>query len=273
MAVVIAALDTTAIARAVLETALRIGELAGAKIEAVHVHDGTAETPRSLAARAGVRLRSLRGRVGPTLAAAMSAPTTIAGVIGARATPGGRQPVGRVAEYVLAHVSTPLVVVPPEVEAPPGFRRVLVPLEGDPASSAPVLEHLRALVGPHPELVVLHVFTPATLPAMLDRPEYDFEIMGKEFLARHLPHASRIVLRPGPIGRRILEVAAEVEADLVVLSWAQDTTGGRARVVREVLGSSPIPVVLLPVRRPDSAGAEPAGQDSPADREVSVEPR
>jgi len=203
-------------------------------------------------------LQTLRGEPGPTLAAAISTSTTLTGVIGARATRGGRQPVGHTAEYVLTHVTRPVVIVPPELNTSLGLERVLVPLEGDPSSSAAVLEHLRGLVGPGPELVVLHVFTDATLPAMVDR-EYDLEIMGKEFLARHLPHASRIVLRPGPTARRIVEVAGAEEADLVVLSWGQEGTGGRAAVVREVLGSCPLPVLLLPVRQPAAAGGTPAG--------------
>jgi len=256
MAVVITALDSTAAARPVLETALLIGEVAGAEVEAVHVLDGDLETPRSLAARAGVTLRTIQGLPGPALTAAISAPTTLVGVIGARATPGGRQPIGRTAEYVVSHATKPVVVVAPEADMQRGLQRVLVPLEGDQSSSATVLQHLHGLVGSQPELVVLHVFTSATLPAMLDR-DSDLEIIGKEFLARHLPHAHRIVFRPGPTSRRVLEVAAEELVDLVVLSWGQDMAGARSRVVRDVLGSSPIPVLLLPVGGPTGAGAPP----------------
>ena len=254
MAVVIAALDTTAAARPVLETALRLGARTGAAVEAVHVLDGDTETPRALAARAGVVLRTLEDPLGPALATAISAQGTAAGVIGARSTPGGRRPVGHSAEYVVSHATKPVIVVAPEADTQRGLQRVLVPLEGDLSSSRPVLEHLHALVGAQAELVVLHVFTATTLPAMLDRGR-DLEIIGKEFLARHLPHATRIVFRPGPTARRVLEVAAEERVDLVVLSWGQDVAGGRARVVREVLGSCALPVLLLPVGGPPA----PAG--------------
>jgi hypothetical protein len=44
----------------------------------------------------------------------------------------------------------------------------------------------------------------------------------------------------------VLEVCDETKADLVVLSWDQNLTDGRARVVTEVLRSSRIPVLLLP---------------------------
>jgi hypothetical protein len=43
-------------------------------------------------------------------------------------------------------------------------------------------------------------------------------------------------------------VAAEEDVDLVVLSWSQDTSSGHATVIRDVLGGSRLPVMLLPVR-------------------------
>jgi hypothetical protein len=99
------------------------------------------------------------------------------------------------------------------------------------------------------ELIVLHVFTEVTLPTMLDRHYRDLEILGKEFLIRHHPQATHIELRPGPVAERVAEVSAEHGADLIVLSWSQDTTPGRALVIREVLGASTLPVMLLPVTR------------------------
>ena len=250
MTTILAALDTSAAARPVLETAVRIGEMMGVGVEAVHVADGPTETPEALARRAGVPLRLLEGPVDETVLAAVGAPGVRTVVIGARATPGGRRPVGHTARHVLHHAPTPVVVVPPEMVAPGAFRRLLVPLEGTEASSRPVLEHLCPLLVADVDLVVLHVFTDATLPSMLDRPGYDLKILGREFLARHCPDATHVELRPGPVGRRVIEVAEEHGADLVVLSWSQDSGSDRARVVREVLGSSPLPVMLLPLVPP-----------------------
>ena len=42
------------------------------------------------------------------------------------------------------------------------------------------------------------------------------------------------------------EVCAEQGADLIALSWSQDSSGDRATGIREVLAASPIPVLLLP---------------------------
>jgi len=46
----------------------------------------------------------------------------------------------------------------------------------------------------------------------------------------------------------------EEPADLIVLSWSQDLSAGRADVVRWALGHSTVPVLLIPV---DEAGIEP----------------
>jgi len=255
MSIVLAALDTSATARPVLTAALGIGELTGAAVEAVHVHDGPADTPESLATRSGVPLRVLPGPVERALLRAMAEPEVIIAVIGARATPGGRRPVGRTALHLLERVHKPMVVVPPEVagSSPRPFRRLLVPLEGTEASSQPIADVLRSLLATEVEVVVLHVFTPSTAPRILDRPVRDLQLLGDEFLARHYPDASHIELRSGPVGSQVAAMCAEEAADLVVLSWSQDSSAGRAPVIREVLGRCPVPVLLLPVA---GAGAD-----------------
>jgi len=142
----------------------------------------------------------------------------------------------------------PVVIVPPDAIVPSSFRRILVPLEGTEASSQPVLERLLPLLVADGEVVVLHVFTDATRPAMLDRPVRDLELLKREFLARHLPQATEIELRSGPVAMRVAEASGQHSADLIVLSWSQDSSPGRASVVREVLGASSVPVLLLPSR-------------------------
>ena len=256
MTIVLAALDTTAAARPVLETALRIGQLIGSDVQAVHVGGGrfeSIETPESLAARSEVPFRVLEGPVESALLAALGAPEVLAGVIGARATPGGQRPVGRTAHHILEHTDKPVVIVPPDAIVPSSFRRILVPLEGTAASSQPILERLWPVLAADVEVVVLHVFTDATRPAMVDRPVRDFELLGREFLTRHFPKATGIELRPGPVATRVAEVCAEQGSDLIVLSWSQDSSAGRAHVIREVLGASSVPVLLIPVTPPEIA--------------------
>ncbi|MDA8379675.1 MAG: universal stress protein [Actinomycetota bacterium] len=247
MSVILVGLDTSAAARPVLDAAVAFGAMAGVPVEAVHVHDGAVETPATLAARSGVALRVLEGPTGAVLIDAFSAAEVCAAVVGARATPGGRRPVGRIARAVVEKALKPVLVVPPEASLTAPIRRILLPLEGMEISSRPVQEALWPLVTNDVELVALHVFTDATLPRMLDQPAYDLEVIGQEFLARHCPPATKIVLRPGPVGRRVFEVSAEHGIDVVVLSWSQDSSPGRAQVVQEVLGTLALPVLLLPV--------------------------
>lgn len=249
MNIVLAALDTSAVARPVLETALGIGELFGAAVEAVHVADGLAETPGALAARSGVPFRLLDGPVEETLLDALLPASVVAGVIGARATPAGRRPVGRIALRLLERADKPMVVVPPEAVgvSPRPFRRLLVPLEGSEGASRSVLDRLCPLLAVDVEFIVLHVFTERTLPRALDHPARDLAMFGAEFVARHLPDAVGIELRTGPVGQGVADVCAEQHADLVVLSWSQDSSHGGATAVRDVLGHALVPVLLVPL--------------------------
>ena len=260
MTTVIAALDASPAARPVLETAIGIGELTGTLVEAIHVQHDTAETPEVLDARSEVPLRLLTGPVGPALLAAIAEAGVLVAVLGARATPHGRRPVGLTARHVLEQTHKPIVVVPPDAVGGPTrpIRRLLVPLEGTGASSRPILETLFPLLDRDVELVVLHVFTEHTLPRILDHPIRDMDLLRAEFLARHCPDAASIEMRTGAVGPRVAEVCGERGSDLVVLSWSQDSSAGRAAVVREVLGSSAVPVLLLPV-----APADPTGPDRP----------
>jgi nucleotide-binding universal stress UspA family protein len=256
---VVAALDASAAARPVMETALGIGQLMGAEVEALHVGLDRTETLEALAATNGVPLRFVRGPVGRAVLDAVAARHVVAAVVGARSTPGGRRPTGRTALRVVEQANKPTVVVPPDAVgiSPRPFRRLLLPLEGSEESSRPVLEGLWPLVVDEVELVVLHVFTSATVPRVLDRPGRDLDLLGGEFLARYCPPATRIEWRTGPVSTRVGEVCGEQGADLIVLSWLQDSSAGHAAVVRDVLGSSTVPVLLLPVRAVDVPAPDP----------------
>lgn len=249
MRTVLAAIDTSAAARAVLETALGIGDLMDATVEAVHVRNGSAERAEALGAWSEVPVRVLRGPVAPTLLHAVAEPGVLAAVLGARATPGGRRPAGRTALHVLERAGKPVVVVPPDAVGvtPRPFKRLLVPVEGTEESSRPVAEALFPLIVGEVELVAVHVFTAATVPRVLDRRERDLQLWGGEFLARYCPNATRVEWRTGSVGGRVAEVCDEEDADMIVLTWSQHMSAGRAAVVSEVLGRSTVPVLLLPV--------------------------
>ena len=101
MRTVLAALDASPAARPVLETALGIGQLTSADVEAVHVGDGSVETPATLAARCDVPYRLFDGAVEASLLGAVDDPAVIVAVLGARGTPAGRRPAGRTALHVM----------------------------------------------------------------------------------------------------------------------------------------------------------------------------
>jgi len=77
-----------------------------------------------------VPFRVLEGSVKHVLLEALGASDVDVAVVGARATSGGRRPVGRTTAHIIEHLDKPVVLVPPEVEAPISIRRILVPLEG-----------------------------------------------------------------------------------------------------------------------------------------------
>jgi nucleotide-binding universal stress UspA family protein len=251
MTITLVALDTNANVGPVLDTALLFAELTDSKVEAVLAprSTGVDKKAQALLEAAGVPIRHLKGPRGPALVDAVEDHEVLAAVVVARRERSRRYPVGPIVRSLLEQTLKPVVIVPPDVAAPSTMQRLLVPLDGADSSSRAVLDQLLPLCAKPVELVVLHVFTDATLPMMLDRPSRDLEILGKEFLRRHLPHVHHIELSLGPTGKRVCEVSSQQGSDLVVLSWSQDTSPGRALVIREVLSSTSLPILLLPTLR------------------------
>lgn len=218
-------------------------------------------TARRLGEAIGCGWAVVHGPSAGDLLRALEQPEAVALVVGPE--PAAAPPFGARTRMVVEGARKPVVVVPPGAVVPPAIRRVLVPLEGTADSARPVEEMLRPLLPPTVRIRVLHVFTPATVPRMLDRPVRDLELLGHEFAARHCPLAHEVELRHGSVAARVAESACAGGADLVVLSWSQDASGDRARVVRSVLAASPVPVLLLPARR---AAGGPDGTKVPVGR-------
>ena len=253
--VILALLDASPSARPVLEAGIRLAEVLDAPLEAVHARTwpGSERSAADLAARRGVHLRLVEGPVTESLLDDLCREGVEVGVIGARGTESGRRPVGRVTRTIIEHSSCPVLVVPPESVDPPPLRTALVPLEGTVGTSAPLdawVPRLADLL----RLVALHVFTPETVPAMLDRPVRDMAMIADTFLERNLPAASRVEMRSGHVAGRIVEACRRDGVDMVILSWLQSGVPGRARTVLEVLTLNPLPTLLLP------AGPRPGGR-------------
>ena len=251
MTVVLAAIDNSAAARPVLSTAKAVARLTGAKPRAIHVREDGMATARAAAETAGIELGVAALPVGPGLATAAARPEVITMVVGARATPGGRTPAGHTAMELITAAEKPLIVVPPFPRAPEPIERILVALDGTSASAAALRGTMELAHRGELDVVVLHVHDEATLPAFEEQGQHEHEAWTHEFIERWCPGAAELThldVRVGPPGPRLLQAVRDAKADLVALAWSQSLAPGRAAVVREALSSSPVPVLLIPVR-------------------------
>ena len=251
MSTVLAALDGDASGRPVLNTALALADLLDCTVTCLHVREDASSAAPDLACAAGVELREVRGDPVQQIVTATQDPDIAALVLGARGVHGGPQPAGHTALDVITRIPKPVAVVPPHAQPPKHIKRILVPLEGTSEDSQALdatirLAHRRGL-----EVLVLHVHSPATVPAFSDHEPHATLAWEREFLTRHVstPH-DRITLlrRLGVPAADVVAVARESGPDLIVLAWSQDLAQGHARVVSETLAHSNIPVLLLPVR-------------------------
>ncbi len=97
---------------------------------------------------------------------------------------------------------------------------------------------------------MLHVHSPATVPAFSSHDPHETRAWKEEFFSRYIatPHDGVTLLcRLGVPADDVVAIAHEISADLIVLAWSQDLNPGRARVVCETLAHTRIPVLLLPV--------------------------
>jgi nucleotide-binding universal stress UspA family protein len=253
---IIAAVDDSAAARPVLEVAARLASLLGSTVEAVHVQeDGSGQSVAAICAAAGIPLHVRTGNVGAALGAEVRTRDAGALVIGIRGLPAGTTPAGHVALDLIQSLDVTIVVVPPDASDRP-LRRVLVAVEGD--GESPGLRGLFDHLGdrPTPEVIALHVTEPADLPLFADSPVLEADAFEREFRMRVAstvlddPSRVQFEMRIGDAAEALRDATEELDADLVVLAWRRDLSGGHGRLVREMLTSSPVPVALLPRVQP-----------------------
>jgi nucleotide-binding universal stress UspA family protein len=246
---ILAAVDASAAAQPVLDTATTLGRTLRMPVVALHVRQDGAEVERLLTERTGIELRLATGIPAEAIVGALAGADVALAVLGVRGHPAGRRPAGSTALAVATRAAKPVVVVPPEPrDAPPaGLHRVLAPLDGTADTARAVEQTMGWFAGSGVEIVGLHVFDASTVPRFWDRPEHDHAAWTSEFLARNSPAAgTRLEVRSGWPSDRVLEVASAERADMIVLGWGRRLTLDRAAVVREVLTRTPVPVILLP---------------------------
>jgi nucleotide-binding universal stress UspA family protein len=253
MTTVLAALDNSLAGNPVLVTARALARVLGARVGAIHVVTDHDRTARNVAQAAGVPLRIAYGPVAERLIEAAADHDVVVMVIGARATPSGRRPLGSTAFAVATSLLKPVVVVPPDGRIAPELRRVLVPLEGTISTSLAPRSILELARGAKLDVIALHVHGEEEIPAFTDQPQHEDDAWAHEFLERYCPWgigAVRLERRIGRSDELVPLVADQARCDLIALGWAQELSEGRAPVVRAALERSRVPVMLMPVHVP-----------------------
>ena len=256
---VVAALGADSCAAPVLATAKALADMLDTTVLALHV--GEAESPEALATAARVEFRRARGTPLEGIVSAAGEADVAALVLGSRGASAGPRPAGATALEVITRTAKPVVLVPPDARAPQRFTRLLLPIEGTdrpPPALSGIIDaaHRRKL-----ELVVLHLHSPATVPAFSDHEPHGTRAWDQEFLARHLELTPDRVTMLRHVGTPADDVPAAAErtgAEMIVLVWSQRLAKGRARVVTRTLASTSIPVLLLPHGTQDPPVADSA---------------
>jgi nucleotide-binding universal stress UspA family protein len=264
---ILAALDDSPAAQSVVDTARRIGSLLEAPVAAVHVQeDGSGQRASAIAAAAGVPLHQCHGDVAEALRTQVGERGATVLVIGARRVAAGASPAGHITLEMVQSLDCTTVVVPPDAADRP-LRRVLVAVEGDGESRdlRGLFDHLGDLATP--EVIALHVIEPSALPPFADSPVLEADAFKQEFGIRSAgtvledPSRVRFEMRVGDAAEALSDAARDLDADLIVLAWHRDLSGGHGRMVREALAGARVPLALLPLARrgPLSPGAGPTG--------------
>jgi nucleotide-binding universal stress UspA family protein len=252
MSTVLAAIDNSAAAGPVLAAANAIASRLGWEVEALHVREDGDVGARAAAAAAGVELREVEGSPREEIAGVVRRSEVAALVVGARDFP-APDVLGSTAGGLVTETEKPVVVVPPGTDPMRSFRRILIPLDASSTDDEGFRRGLDLLCAAEVEIVVLHVGFAESLPMFEDQPQHETDAWMAEFLRRNCPvppHGVTLELRTGRPGERVVDVAAQIEADLVAIGWKRQLEPGRAAIVREVLGRSKTPVVLFPLRPP-----------------------
>lgn len=213
-------------------------------------------------------------------------------------THGSTHDLGRLAGHVTLSViqeaSCPVLVIRSALGAAGAeklrhVRRILVPLDGSPESTACVGHAAELARRNDAELCFLHVAMVAgtlakgratlSAPRYLDQPYLEMEAWSEEFLARCLGFEQQarldvplqLFLSRGEPAAEIGRFATEHACDLIAAAWGGSLDGERATVVKSLLECAPCPLLFLraalsewqsPPR--ESAGTEP--------RQVSFSP-
>lgn len=268
--VIVVALDGSTHALDAVPVASTLATILGATIRLVHVGPEPPNPPEALAS-AGLEAAQLKGRVLDTRAgepsveivraaresgASFIVMCTHTGVLRV-----GR-PLGGTALGVLEAAPCPLVLVRPERGTRPwALRRILLPHDGTPTTSAAVGPAAVLAREAGAELVVLHVAGPRARlsdeagaiapPRYLDQPQHEWPAWVGEFIERLgclCPLESvkvRMALAHGEPSKETIRFAEENGSDLIALAWRGAWAGDRAAIVKDLMRRSPCPTMVV----------------------------
>jgi len=253
MKTTLAALDNSLASRSVLASAQALSTLLDSHVEALHVQTNGHRTVQEMTDAAGIGLRTTTGSVIERLIEASEVSDVVAVAIGARSTPASSRPLGGTATAVAVALRKPVLVVPPDADSPPAFRRVLIPLEGTLSTSMAPRSLVEVASGERIDVVALHIHDEDSLPSFTDQPQHEMAAWAREFIHRYCPWGIgdvQLETRIGSIAELVPIVAEQCSCDLIAPGWSRQLAHGRAPVVRETLRRSHLPVLLVPVELP-----------------------
>jgi nucleotide-binding universal stress UspA family protein len=256
---VVAALDHDTSLEPVARAARAIAALLGAEVIGVHVAEPGSPPRAALERRARFPVSRVEGDTVEALVTAIEGADVAIAVVGARSRPDAPRPTGHVPLELSERLTCPLLVVPPHstLGERGRVRRMLVPLDGTPQTSAAARRLVRQVRPAGIEVVATHVLDDSHPLHFADAPQHDYDAWRREFLARHAAPDTELDVRRGDTWTAIEACAHEVAADLIVVVWSQRLASGRAVVVREALANPDLPVLLLPAGTRRHAGRGP----------------
>ncbi|MEO6418899.1 MAG: universal stress protein [Polyangiaceae bacterium] len=249
---IIAAIDTSAAAGLVLATARAVAEMYDVVVEALHIGDALEHgKARAMAQAAGIELRVAEGTPSEALIAAAEPDDVAAMVLGSRALPDARRPIGRTAVELITALKKTVIVVPPTAARRTKLSRVLIALDGTREYAESLEGVIQLAQGRHVSLILVHVHEYRSAPRFNDQPQHETPAWAEEFLARYAPaspHDVEFHVGVGSPCNYILRIAELRDVHLIALSCVQLLAPGHSVVARELLERSEVPLLIVPAR-------------------------
>jgi nucleotide-binding universal stress UspA family protein len=256
---VLVALERGKAGEALLASARMLAHAAGWGVRVVHVRPDDDSPPLRLPQRLRTNTEILEPVGDPAaevLAAAAADDVQLLAFCLRSAAGAG---VGHVADALLRGADLPLLVTRAGARPVGALKRLLVPLSGEPSTSAAMSFAEDHFCARGREIIAVHVATAAlqsqpgsmAAPRMVDQEQYEWSDWNEEFGMRfaYCPAGGgrhRTVVRAGKPAAVVVDEATTIEAELIVLAWSRELGEGTSRQVKQLLEQAPCPLVLVP---------------------------